>query len=101
MERFHEYLYENHFTVNTDNKPLTYVLTSAKLDATGHCLVAWLANYNFTLNYHSGRINVDADALSQIPKGEDDQHIEVDSVCALISQAVQGITLMKAYSCNV
>ena len=40
----------------TDNNPLTYVLTSAKLDATGHCRVAGLANYNFALNYRSGKI---------------------------------------------
>ena len=34
-ERFHEYLYGGHFEVYTDNNPLTYVLTTAKLDATG------------------------------------------------------------------
>ena len=44
---------------------------------------------------------MDVDALSYIPKGEHDQHIEADSVCALISQAVQGITLIEAYSYNV
>ena len=35
MSRFHEYLYGGEFAVYTDNNPLTYVLTSAKLDATG------------------------------------------------------------------
>ena len=40
----------------TDNNPLTYVLTSAKLDATGHQVwVASLANYNFALSYQSGK----------------------------------------------
>ena len=51
MEQFHEYLYGNHFFMYTDNNPLTYVLTSPKLDATGHCWVAGLANYNFALHY--------------------------------------------------
>ena len=51
MEQFHEYLYDNTFVVYTDNNQLTYVLTSAKLDATGHCWVASLANYNFALSY--------------------------------------------------
>ena len=50
-----------------DNNPLTYVLTTAKLDATGQRWVASLANYNFTITYHSGKHNVDADALSRIP----------------------------------
>jgi len=35
-EKYHAYLYGNTFTVLTDNNPLTYILTSAKLDATGH-----------------------------------------------------------------
>ena len=34
-DRFHEYLYGAHFEVFTDNNPLMYVLTTAKLDATG------------------------------------------------------------------
>ena len=33
-ERFHEYLYGGHFEVYTDNNPLTYILTTAKLDVT-------------------------------------------------------------------
>ena len=47
MERFHEYLYGGHFEVYTDNNQLTYILTTAKLDATGQRWVASLANYNF------------------------------------------------------
>ena len=39
-DKFHDYLYGNKFQVRTDNNPLTYVLTTAKLDATGH---RWLA----------------------------------------------------------
>ena len=34
-DRFHEYLYSGKFEVYTDNNPLTYLLTTAKLDATG------------------------------------------------------------------
>ena len=93
--QFHEYLYGNYFVVYTDNNPLTYPLTSAKLDATGHHWVAGFANYNFALNHHSGKINVDVDALSFIPKGEYDWYIQADSAHALISLAVQGTTLME------
>ena len=32
---FHEYMYGGKFEVSTDNNPLTYILTTAKLDATG------------------------------------------------------------------
>ena len=51
-----------------DNNLLPYILTSAKLDATDHCWVVSLANYNFALSYQSGKTNVDADALSPILK---------------------------------
>ena len=34
-DQFHEYLYGGTFEVHTDNNPLTYILTTAKLDATG------------------------------------------------------------------
>ena len=66
-ERFHEYLYGGVFEVFTDNNPLTYVLTTAKLDAAGQRWVAALANYNFSIKYRSGKANVDADSLSRIP----------------------------------
>ena len=34
-DKFHEYLYGTEFQVFTDNNPLTYILTTAKVDATG------------------------------------------------------------------
>ena len=66
-ERFHEYLYGGKFDVYTDNNPLTYVLTTAKLDATSQRWIASLANYDFKIYYRSGKLNVDVDSLSRIP----------------------------------
>ena len=68
-DKFHDDLYGASFEVVTDNNPLTYVLTSAKLDATGHRWVAALANYNFSLTYRSGKLNKDADGLSRLSEG--------------------------------
>ena len=65
--RFHEYLYGGTFDVSTDNNPLTYILTSAKLDAVGQRWVASLGPYNFSLHYNPGRQNTVADSLSRIP----------------------------------
>ena len=48
-DRFHEYLYGGDFEVFTNNNPLTYLLTKAKLDATGQRWVVSLANYAFKL----------------------------------------------------
>ena len=65
-DNFHDYLYGNHFEVSTDNNPLTYILTTAKLDATGQRWVAQLSNYNFSIQYKPGKNNTDADSLSRI-----------------------------------
>ena len=100
-KQFREYLYGNNFVIYMDNNPLTYILTSARLDATGHHWVPSFANYNFALSYRSGKINVDMGVLSCIPREKHDQHIEADSVCALISHVAQGTTLIEAYSFSI
>ena len=82
-DRFHEYLYGATFEVYTDNNPLTYILTTAKLDATGHRWVASLGPYNFSLHYKPGKLNSDADALSRI----DWQSVEVQEVKATMDLA--------------
>ena len=61
VEKFHEYLYGSIVEIYTDNNPLTYVLTMAKLDAASHCWVASLANYTFQLYYRVGKTNIDVD----------------------------------------
>lgn len=67
-ERFREYLYyAPSFIVYTDNNPLTYVLTTAKLNATTHRWIAELADFNFSIKYWPGKVNGDADGLSRMP----------------------------------
>ena len=67
-EQFRVYLYyAPEFVVYTDNNPLTYVLTSAKLNATGLRWVGELADFNFEIRYRPGKLNVDADSLSRLP----------------------------------
>ena len=66
-EQFHEYLQYQPFTVQTDNNPLTYILTTPNLDALGHRWVAALAGYNMKLEYLKGSDNKIADTLSRLP----------------------------------
>ena len=49
-----------------DNNPLTYIFSSAHLNAAGHRWVANLADYNFSLEYQRGKDNTVADFLSQM-----------------------------------
>ena len=65
-DQFHEYLYGSpKFDVFTDNNPLTYILTTAKLDTTGHRWIASLGLYHFDLHYKPIKKNP-ADPLSRI-----------------------------------
>ena len=72
-DHFRDFLYyAPSFTVFTDNNPLTYVLSTAKLNATGHRWVSELADFRFTVKYRPGKINVDADVLSRMPSTIED-----------------------------
>ena len=53
-EHFKEYLLYQPFLVKTDNNPLTYIMSTPNLDATGHRWVSALAKYDFWLEYQKG-----------------------------------------------
>ena len=70
-EQFHEYLSpygknRNEFVVCTDNNPLTYVFSTANLDAAGQRWVAHLTSYNFALEYQRRKDNTVTDFLSRM-----------------------------------
>lgn len=90
-ERFRDYLYHaSSFIVYTDNNPLTYVLTTAKLNPTGHRWVAELADYNFTIRYRPGKNNSDADGLSWMPLNIEEY---MNSCTAEVSQEAIGASI--------
>ena len=76
----------------TENNSITCVLTSAKLDATGHRWLTELASFNFKIKYRPGRHNTDADALSRLPIKED---------WKITSEAVQAICSSMIPKCYV
>ena len=87
MEHFKEYLAFAPFVVRTDNNPLTYILTTPNLDATGHLWVSMLASFEFSLVYQKVVDNGAADALSWVPIKHD-----CVTVRSLLEGAVIGAT---------
>ena len=85
VDKFHDYLYGVQFEVRTDNNPLTYVTTTAKLDATSHRWLAALSAYDFNIKYRAGKLNHDADGLSRNPP---QQEIFPDVVRAISNAAL-------------
>ena len=75
-EHFKEYLVYSPFVVWTDNNPLTYMLTTPNLDATGHWWVSALASFQFKLEYQKGADNGTADALSQVPISQSQETVQ-------------------------
>ena len=97
-DKFHDYLYASEFLVLTDNNPLTYVMKSAKLDATGLRWVAELSLYNFAIKYTPGRSNI-ADALSRMEEGDTLSPDSVRAICR--STAVEDFVSTVSMSSQV
>ena len=103
-EQFHEYLSpygenRNEFVVRMDNNPLTYIFSSANLDAAGQRWVAQLASYNFALKYQKGKDNTVADFLSHLddhlPPGKVQDYlnkIPYPGVKAVLDNAITPLT---------
>ena len=110
-EQFHEYLSpygknRNEFVVCMDNNPLTYIFSTANLDAAGQRWVAHLTSYNFTLEYQKGKDNTVADFLScmddRLMEGEVQDYLSKipcpgvkavldNAVTPLVDRAEQGV----------
>ncbi len=99
-EKFQDYLLGAHFTVHTDNNPLTYVLTSAKVDATGQRWLAALSCHDFSIKYCAGKKNIDADTLSRIGwarPGVQDELVVItpEGVRGMLDPSVQEVAVLE------
>ena len=105
-EKFAEYLAINHFTVLTDNNPLTYVLTSAKLDATGQRWASALGEFSFDIYYRSGLNNTDADIMSRYPheklhQNEEERVLVKDDVVKAICSCIDVNPLVETICSSI
>ena len=74
--KFRDYLYGSEFIIKTDNHPLSRMMTTKKTAADMGKL-ADLSDFNFRIEYRSGKSNLAADALSRNPIDEEDE----DNIC--------------------
>ena len=81
-DQFREYLQYRPFTVRTDNNPLTYIMTTPNLDATGHRWVVAMTGYDMTIEYLKGTDNKVADMMSWVP-----EQLDPEMVTVLLSHA--------------
>uniref|UniRef100_A0A3B3CR12 Gypsy retrotransposon integrase-like protein 1 n=1 Tax=Oryzias melastigma TaxID=30732 RepID=A0A3B3CR12_ORYME len=93
-EKFNDYLYGAQFTVITDSNPLTYLLSTAKLDATSYRWLSALSTFTFKIMYRAGKQNIDADGLSRRPHGE----LSEDHVSSKERERIQKFAQHHLYS---
>ena len=108
-EQFHKYLSpygknRKEFVVHTDNNPLTYIFSTANLDAAGQRWVAHLTSYNFSLEYQEGKDNTVANFLSclddRLPEGEVQDYLDkipYPGVKAVLDNAITPIADRAEY----
>ena len=74
--QFKDYLYyAPHFHIYTDNNPVTYIVSTGRLTATGQRWVNELAEFCFSLHYKPGKHNTIAETLSRTSEQTHLEHI--------------------------
>lgn len=65
LKIWRHYLYGEQFEIFTDHKSLKYIFTQKDLNLRQRRWMEYMKDYDFTLQYHPGKANVVADALSR------------------------------------
>ncbi|GFY85491.1 hypothetical protein Acr_04g0002290 [Actinidia rufa] len=65
LKSWRHYLYGEHFEVFSDHKSLKYLFTQKDLNMRQRRWMEYMEDYDFDLQYHPGKANVVADALSR------------------------------------
>lgn len=80
VKHWRHYLYGKHFTIITDHHALCWLMKNK--DHTGQ-LIRWsliLQEFDFTIQYESGKLHADADCLSRYPLEADKTAIEESDI---------------------
>ena len=88
MEKFHHFLYANHFILETDQKLLETILSRSLNQATPHLqrILVRIFPYNFTVRYLPGLKNQVADCLSCVEGLQDSIKLSKLSVYPITNQ---------------
>ena len=95
-DHFRDYLYyAPHFTVYIDCNSLTYILTTARLNATGFRWIAELADFRFSTKYRPGSKNQITDTLSRLPLDSVKQLCTEETSMETVDAIMHGVKAIK------
>lgn len=83
-QKFRDYLIGASFVAYTDNNPLSYMMSSAKLGAMEQRWAGELASFDFSIKYKPGKNNIVADALSRRGQHPVYEELDQDEVARLL-----------------
>ena len=84
LKIWRHYLYGETFQIFTDHKSLKYLMSQKELNMRQRRWMELLKDYDCTIEYHPGKANVVADALSR-KSGSSMAHLRVDRMGDLIA----------------
>ena len=84
LKIWRHYLYGETFQIFTDHKSLKYLMSQRELNMRQRRWIELLKDYDFTIEYHPGKANVVADALSR-KAGGSVAHLQVKRMQDLIA----------------
>ncbi|KAL0294537.1 UNVERIFIED_CONTAM: Transposon Ty3-G Gag-Pol polyprotein [Sesamum calycinum] len=87
LKIWRHYLYGETFQIFTDNKSLKYIPTQKELNLRQRRWIELLKDYDCTIDYHPGKANIVADALSRKT---------VDHLASMICYNVEYLTALRA-----
>jgi hypothetical protein len=93
-EHFRDTLIGSHFTIYTDNNPLSHILTTKRLSALEQRWINTLSMFDFDIKFRSGATNIGADTLSRISH-HNVPNMNSDEVDSCLTTAAQ-VTLLPA-----
>lgn len=67
IRKFHQYLYDNKFTLLTDHHPLTSIMSPLRSIPLMQCWALLLSAHDYTIEYQKGELHSNADGLSRLP----------------------------------
>lgn len=99
LKKWRHYILGSKLVIKTDQQSLKYMMSQRLVEGIQHKLLLKLMEYDYTIEYKSGKENLVADALSRSPnlKGEEAESCQV--IAVVVPEWVQDIK--KSYETDI